>query len=53
MFNILGYLWLILWSTAKGMSSDGRPLLELRLYMHCGFNSVGTCPVIIDMPLGL
>ena len=34
------------------MSSDGRSLLAPSSYMYCGFNSVGACPVIIDMPLG-
>ena len=52
MFNNLGYFWFILWSTAKGMSSNGRSLLMLRSYMCCDFNSAGACTVIIHMPLG-
>ena len=41
-----------LWSTAKGMSSDERSSLVLSIYMYCGFNSVGVCTAIINMPLG-
>ena len=52
MFNSLAYLWLILWSTAEGMSSDGRSSLAVNSYMHSGLNSVGACTVIIDMTLG-
>ena len=40
MFNSLGTLWLILWSTAKGMSSGGRSSLVASSYMCCAFNSV-------------